>query len=526
MKTRIGWGMFAAGLVLMLVFFITYDPNAPLKEAVEANSPPAEPSASAEVFDPAEVDSFLESYNPRYGQLEATWQTRQFQFTAGLDQVDIHQLAASRLALLSFAGNRNNINTILRLRPQLSLSESQDHQLAKARRLAALWPAYLPAGMSEILTGTLSDPEDLPARFSSRNHAAAILEYGSYLDVLADDLDLDMNAWSVQLHSVLAADRPLYNQLHRFVARTLADSRQIAIPELIPTDWLGSGPPGTVDRALKELTFPGCPMALPIGQSAWSVAVNFHQDLDLPPLPPDLLEQQPTLMDSTPGQARARLFILPGDLNFGVILTRPQDRQLSQSALGVMALADLEQTCVRAQLPPLLHGTSARAFALAIAHLYTLAGRSALGADSPDLYSQNADLLAHRLLREAVVGPVFQIPLAAGAYLTWLQDLNRGQLPPPVVTTRFWQYAAAQAKLAPPAVMTPELALPASAYGPDDEPARPLDDVLGWIIAHQLHRYICSHLLTQDVHTADYRHNAKVGDFLLGIMRQGGGRNW
>ncbi len=518
MKIRIALGMLGLGIVLIAVFFLIYDPNSVLKDTAEPQAQNGSPTTVAAAVDSAAVQKFLDAFNLRYLDLYRTWQIHRYRVLIGDEELSSHQVATDHQALLSFAGNDDNIASILRMHAVLTLNEFQDRQLGVARRLAALRPARLPAPLAEQLDEPGPDPQSLPSVFAVRKQATAALGYPSYLDLLADDLDEDAASWAAQLHTIQTADQPLYDLLHNYLAGLLASRRKTDPPDMIPADWLGSGEPGTVDVALAALS-PAGPAPTSGQGDVWTEALAFRSALALPALPDDLLRLQPVMIPTDSRSGQAQLFSLDLGPSFGITLIGPGDRNLYLKTVGVLGLADLFLACDRAQLPPLLRGSSSRAFGRAIAHLYTLAAECAPRADDDHLSGQE-------LLAEAVRGPILHIPLDAGAYLNWLQGMNRGVFPGPVVTEKFWIYAASQARISRPDGNRSQPTLPAAAFGQDTGPAAPLDDVLGWVIAHQLHRYICRHLLRQDVHHADYRGSAKVGDFLLGLMGPGKSRDW
>ncbi len=449
MKLRVGLIMLGAGLLLLGLFFILYNPNAVLQEAAKTPSATDTSPAETQTVDPAQVALFLASFNERYAELRFRWQTRLYQFRSDSSRTDRYQVEAAHRTLLEFAGLPENLAAVREYYPLLTLPDLQDRQLAVIRRLAALRPGDLPAPLLDVLHEPVSDPRKLPELFRVRNQAARSLGYGSYLELMADDLDLDRAAWIRLLKSLLEVGSPLQERIR-------------AALSAVPVG--GTDPTQTTDRPARALAF-------------W-------RELDLPTLPPSPQPAPETLDDVSREQARL--------------------------------------ACKDAGLPPLLRGPSCRAFARAMVHL------ADLGARSVPRENLTAEQLAYRLLQESADGPVMEIPLYAGAYLDWLVQLDRGLLAPPMVLEKFRRYVVEQSLAdAPgredvPAATT----LPEAAFGRDAEPVAPLDDILGWAIAHQLHRYICTRLLQTDVHRADYRHDPRVGDFLLGILRQGKGKDW
>ncbi len=448
-KQRVGLIMLGAGLVLVAVFFILYNPNAVLREEVREAAPRDTMSTVGTAADSARVTAFLSAYNRQYAPLDTRWRTLVAQSLADSNLADRYQVAAARRALLTFAGHPDNLASIRKFFPLLTLPELQDRQIAVARRLAALRPGDLPAPLLEILDGPVSDPYDLPAAFRARNRAARSLGYESYLGLMADDLALDREHWSRVLKSLLEQDAPLADQVRH--------TGQAAVP-------------GAATPAPEE--------------ASQAAALAFWQELDLPPLSS---AHQP------------------------VALT-----------LEGVIQAQTVQACEDAGLPPVLRGPACRAFGRALVHLAQLGARSAGRRSLTDAQ------LAQALRREAAAGPVMRIPLYTGAYLDWLEQMDRGLVAQPMVLDRYKTLVAEQAaRWAPDREPSAAPAtLPAAAYAPGTGPVAPLDDILGWAIAHQLHRYICTRLLDGDAHRADYRHDHRVGDFLLSILRQGRGSDW
>ncbi len=509
-KMRVGLLMIAAGIVLLAIFFALWDPNALLRPTDDAEVPgDSGPGPRASLADLRET---LAAYNHDLPPLAFSRERARWEYLAGMTGGDRHPLEAARLDLLELAGGRGTLD---RLRPWFDRPDLDDlalRQVAAVRRLAVLRPMSLAGPDRDLLDSPPADPEGLPMVFRVRDRAARALGYASWLDAMADDAALDADRWLGLARSVLQAASPLASAVRgEVLARLGADAGSPDRPT--PCDVLGSGGAGRVDRALAVLARDSAPTA----DRAWRSALAFRAALELPSLPASTGPG-----DSLPVRGdvpEPLVFILDTGGDFRAVLPATGTIDGPDCA-GALAMVDIMAATGRQGLPPLLRGPSCRLMDRALRHLYTLAARSTLAADT------GKEPTPKDLLREAVTGPVLTLPLYAGAYADWLEMMNRGQLPGPMVGIRFWEFAGRDAQLAPPAGIDPNAVLPTAAFARDAGPVAPLEDLLGWAVAHQLHRYICTQLLHADVHRADYRHNLKVADFLDSLLRTGAGADW
>lgn len=506
-KMRLGLILLGVGAVLLMVFFALFNPNGILRQAAQDGSAPDSATVITDPIDTTALQEFLAPYNRRYRELYRARQVRRQLLARGSAEIDSAQVRAAAEILLSYVGRHETIAIWDAYRDRPGLPDHMYRQVGVGRRLAGLRPEGLAPRVMASLGTPPSDAEDLPALFRQRNRAAQVAGYPSWLDLMADDQSLTIATWQDALHRLVAADSSLYALVLREVVRRLDPDRPDNGRDLVPWDLLGKGKPGPVDKALAILEQPPRE-SLP----AWRQALEFRKELALPSLPASLTDSLP---DPSP-DGNLAVFSLDLDDAFSIQLPPTISGDAAARCTGLLADADIVLACARSDLPPLLRGPPSRAMGRALVHLYELAAHAAQDKTDP----------TQDLLRQAVAGPVLAIPLFAGAYLDWLDGVNRGVVPAPVIGTRFWEAAARHARLAPPANAGSDPYLPAAAFGLDTAVVEPLDDVLGWAIAHQLHRYICTRLLKTDVHTADYRGDARVADFLESLLRTGAGVDW
>ncbi|PIV81250.1 hypothetical protein COW53_05400 [bacterium CG17_big_fil_post_rev_8_21_14_2_50_64_8] len=506
-KMRLGLILFGAGAILVVVFFALFDPNGILRQAAQDGAAPDSAAVITDPIDTAPLQEFLTQYNRHYQEMYRTRQVRRQLLAQGKADIDSSQILAATEILLSYAGRHETIATWEAYHERPGLPDHLYRQVGVARRLAGLRPEALAPRVRASLGTPLSDAEDLPILFRQRNLAAQAAGYPSWLDLMADDQSLTLDTWRGALHRLAAADSSLYASVFQEVVRRIDPDRPDNGRNLVSSDLLGKGRPGSVDKALAALGQPPRE-SLP----AWRHALAFRKKLALPSLPASLTDSLP---DPSP-DGNPTVFSLDLDHAFSIQLPPALSGDAAARCTGLLADSDIVLACARSDLPPLLRGPPSRAMGRGLVHLYELAAHAAQ--DKPDPLED--------LLRQAVAGPVLAIPLFAGAYLDWLDGVNRGVVPAPVIGTRFWEAAARHARLAPPAGAGADPFLPAAAFGLDTAAVDPLDDVLGWAIAHQLHRYICTRLLESDVHTADYRGDPRVADFLESLLRTGAGVDW
>ncbi|MCB1182226.1 M2 family metallopeptidase [bacterium] len=595
MQTRtvagIGMTLLAAGLVT--IFLLTYDPNeVPAPDAAPARGERPDPVRPGS---PEEAQTFLDAYNEAY---QAAWTRAEgAKFNAGADITAAHTAArieADR-ALADFTGSRAVIERLRLFRDLPGLTELQERQIEVAWQLAAHAPATAPARVAEMLAteavltdslyafryvlrapgadprpvtpneidAILRDSRDPALRRAAwdcsktvgpklkdgveklqglRNANAREMGFSSFFGLEVADYGLTSAEMMALMDEILAALRPLYEQLHCWVRHELAARYGEPVPDLIPAHWLGNR---------WGQSWPGLVPAADTGdllrdaEPQWLVeqAERFYLSLGFEPLPANFW-------------ARSDLYALPANA------TRRKNTHASAWHIDldrdVRALMSIEpgfewfQTThhelghvyyylsyARPEVPMVLRRGANRAFHEGVGSLIELAASQrpylarldlvaaggTSGGTSGGSSGDTPDEIAW-LLEQALTGGVVFLPFACGTMTHWEHDLYEEDLPRHLYNTRWWELAARHQGIAPPEPRGEEHCDPATKTHVIDDPAQYYDYALSTVILHQLHRYICREILQADVHAADYYGNRAVGLYLESILRLGATRDW
>ncbi len=533
----------------------------------------------------AEAQSFLRMYNelfqPMYVvQTEATW-------GASTDVTDMHvgeRIGADKVGA-TFAGNRWVIEQVRSyLRDRKKLSALTIRQLNAILQSAANYPGTLPAVVAErveaeakqsaivdgfdfcldrkgdkcgkkitpneiekVLQGSNSLDDRLRYWNASkdigvplkpglvklrdlRNRLAREMGYSSFFALQVDDYDMKIGEMRALLQLALQETRPLYQSLHCWAKRKLADRYKQSVPKRIPAHWLGN-------RWGQE--WPGLAEGVEMddllkGKSAeWIVktAENFYISLGMPPLPESFWK-------------KSDLYALPADAK------RKKNTHASAWHMDlehdVRSLMSVEPNWywfgtahhelghiyyylayARPEVPPLLREGVNRAFHEALGDLIFIASTQPsylreIGILPADKKIDSTQWLLNQALEEA---PVF-LPWSAGVMTEFEHDLYEKNLPEGEFNHRWWELVAKYQGIDPPAAVGVDRCDACTKTHINDDPAQYYDYALAHMMKYQLHQYICRNIVHSEPHDCDYSGNKKVGEFLMSIMRLGKTRDW
>jgi peptidyl-dipeptidase A len=579
-----GLGMALLAVGLLAIFYLHDHQNEPGQWSGSGADIGVPAAAAPERGAPADVDYFLNEYNTTYQQL---WiEARNRAWTAAT-QVTAENKAASKLAaraLADFQGSARNVEKLRLFRGRLDLTADQDRQVEKAWQSAARFPGTnaeavnslhralatladtvaghnftlarqgeqaQPVTLLEIneMLATSRDPEVRLAAWQSgqqvgpllkeglvqlqerRNELARSMGYSSYFSLLAAPYELDGNDMIGFMDDLVVGLMPLYAQLHCWARHELAARYEVAeVPGLIPAHWLAD-PLGRHWESLAAST--AVDSVWQDIQPQWVVeqAEGFFTSLGFGALPvsfwtrSDLFELEPG--SSRVKSAAASAWHMDLDRDVRALLNVKADPRSYKESHHQLGRVYYYLAYSRPEVPILLRQPANPAFASAVGAFAELA------ACQPP-YLQQIGLLPRDqqpdqvlvLLNQALSGPVVLLPYACGTLAHWEHELYERELPRHQFNTRWWQYVARYQGIAPPGQRGEDLcdaALSSVIFNPESDP---VDLALGHVISHQLHRYICREILDQDVRTANYFGNPRVGRYLQSILELGAERDW
>jgi peptidyl-dipeptidase A len=181
------------------------------------------------------------------------------------------------------------------------------------------------------------------------------------------------------------------------------------------------------------------------------------------------------------------------------------------------------------RVPCLLRAGANRAFHEGIGDLIGLAASQRpylkmVGLLSPE--AERAPAVTF-LLDTALDGSsVVFLPFAAGTMTHFERDFYTGTIEDAKLNGAWWEHVGRFQGIMPPGQRPETLCDAATKTHINDDPAQYYDYAIGTVLKFQLHDHIARKILGQDPRECNYYQNARVGDFLRGILELGATRDW
>lgn len=400
-----------------------------------------------------------------------------------------------------------------------------DDALLKSRNLAErerVWEVSKQTGPA--LKKPLAELRDL------RNRVSTELGYSSYFHLQVADYGMSVAEMMQLMDNTVRDVAPLYQQLHLYARRKLAERYQQPAPKRIPAHWLtnrwGQEWPGLVESADLDDLFRG-------KSAEWIVrqGERFYTSLGLPALPmsfwqkSDLYQLPSDARRKKNTHASAWHIDLDGDVRSLMSVT-PNFRwfETSHHELGhiyyYLAYSN-------PRVPMVLREGANRAFHEAVGDLISIAARQ-------EPYLRQIGLLpADRqidetqwLLSEALDSAVVFVPWSAGVMTHFEHELYERKLPADQFNQRWWELVGRYQGIDPPRPRGAEFCDACTKTHIIDDPAQYYDYAMASLIKYQLHDYIARKILKQDPHRCNYYGNREVGRWLWDLLSLGATRDW
>lgn len=362
-----------------------------------------------------------------------------------------------------------------------------------------------------------------------RNQVAAELGYSSYFHLQVAAYGMPV-AEMMQLMDKTAEDlRPLYEQLHLWARRKLADRYKQPTPKRLPSHWASNrwaqALPGLVEGAENEEAFRD-------KQPEWIVkqAEKFYTSLGMPPLPKSFWERsdlyQPDPKSKRRKNAHASAWHMDRDKDVRSLMNIIPNSQWFETAHHELGHVYYYMAYSTPKVPPTLREGANRAFHEAIGDLIGAAARQEPYLQSMGLAaSQKADPI-QKLLAEALDNAIVFIPFSAGTMTHFEHDLYEKKLPADQFNQRWWQYAGKYQGIEPPSPRGEEYCDACTKTHIVDDAAQYYDYAMASLIRYQLHDHIARKILKQDPHNCNYYGNKEAGKWLWDILSLGSTRDW
>ena len=404
-----------------------------------------------------------------------------------------------------------------------------DEVLVKSRDLAerrAAWEASKEIGRP--LRDGLLRLRDL------RNKVARTMGFDDFFALQVADYGMTVPEMMALCDRMLADIRPLYQQLHAWARHSLAKRYQAEPPAggRMPAHWLsnrwGQNWPGLVDGVDMDSPFEGKPREFITEQ-----AERFYISLGFPKLPDsfwkksDLYPADPKSGRKKNSHASAWHIDLRNDVR-SLMSIEPNSRWFGTAhhELGHIYYYLSYST---PGIPYLLRAGANRGFHEAIGDLIGLAAGQRpylkqVGLLAPE--AERAEPVTF-LLDTALDGSsVVFLPWSAGVMTQFERDFYSGAISDGSLNAAWWALVGQYQGIAAPGERPETLCDAATKTHVNDDPAQYYDYAIATVIKFQLHDRIAREILKQDPRDCNYYGNAKVGDFLRGILASGATKDW
>ena len=363
-----------------------------------------------------------------------------------------------------------------------------------------------------------------------RNQVAREMGYDSFFALQVADYDMTVPEMMEMMESFVEDLKPLYEQLHAWVRRELAQRYGRDAPERIPAHWIGNR---------WAQAWPGLSRGIDLDslleskEPTWIVeqAETFYTSMGLPPLPDSFYEKSDLypLPAGAPRKKNTHASAWHLDLERDVrsLMSVENNWRWFETSHHELGHVYYYLAYAEAEVPLMLRGGANRAFHEAIGDLIGIAARQPAYLKEIGLLEPDAEIdeIAW-LLDEALDQAVVFIPFSAGTMSFFERDLYEENLSADEFNRRWWEYAGRFQGIEPPSPRGEEYCDACTKTHISDDPGQYYDYAMAFVIKYQLHTHIAKNILGQDPRNCNYYGNREVGDFLWELLRLGATRDW
>ncbi len=367
-----------------------------------------------------------------------------------------------------------------------------------------------------------------------RNKSVQGLDYANFYQYEVAEYGMSSGEMMTLLEQLIYEIWPLYRELHTWARYELAERYgAVEVPDMIPAHWLPNRW-GQDWSALVEVEGINLDSALQNQEPAWIIEQGeaFYKSLGFSELPRSFYE-------------KSSLYPLPADSeikkNNHASAWHMDLQQDVRCLMSVTPTADYYETVhhelghiyyyltyANPDVPILLRGGANRAFHEAIGSLMGLAAMQRPFLADRGLISDTApsDTVRNRLLLKEALNYVVFIPFSAGVMSHFEHTLYNTSIDTSAFNKEWWKLKEKFQGIVPPYERGSEYNDAATKTHINDDPAQYYDYALSYVLLFQLHEFIASEILDQDVHATNYYGSKETGDFLKKLMETGANNDW
>ena len=363
-----------------------------------------------------------------------------------------------------------------------------------------------------------------------RNKVARQLGYSSYFHLQVADYGMSVAEMMRLMEQAVRDAKPLYDQLHLYARRKLAERYKQPVPEKIPAHWLGDrwGQewPGLVETVnLDPLVAKKSP--------EWIVqqAERFYTSLGMQPLPESFWRKS-DLYQLPPDSKRrknthASAWHMDHEKDVRSLMSVVPNFRWFDTAHHELGHVYYYLAYSNSDVPHVLREGANRAFHEALGDLISIAARQ-------EPYLREIGLLHgdqridqnEYLLGSALDNAIVFLPWSAGVMTHFEYELYEKELPIDQFNRRWWQLVEQYQGIVPPDPRGEEYCDACTKNHIIDDAAQYYDYAMAYLIKYQMHDHIARKILNQDPHSCNYYGKKAVGTWLMEVMRPGATRDW
>jgi len=363
-----------------------------------------------------------------------------------------------------------------------------------------------------------------------RNRVAGELGYTSYFHLQVADYGMSVAEMMQLMDKTVEDMNPLYEQLHLWTRRKLAERYKEQTPKRIPAHWVGNRWaqewPGLVEAAdLDDLFKSKSPQ--------WIVqqAERFYRSLGMPALPKTFWEKS-DLYELPPDSKRkknthASAWHIDSDKDVRSLMSVIPNYRWFETSHHELGHVYYYMAYSNDKVPIVLRNGANRAFHEAVGDLIGIAARQSSYLEGIGIMPANRKPeQVPALLAEALDNAIVFMPFSAGTMTHFEHDLYEKKLPIGEFNKRWWDLVAKYQGVEPPAPRGEEYCDACTKTHVIDDAAQYYDYAMASLIKYQLHDYIARKILKQDPHDCNYFGNKEVGKWLWEILSVGATSDW
>jgi peptidyl-dipeptidase A len=363
-----------------------------------------------------------------------------------------------------------------------------------------------------------------------RNRVATELGYSSYFHLQVADYGMTVAEMMQLMEKTIRETKPLYQQLHLYARRKLAERYNQPVPEQIPAHWLanrwGQEWPGLVETSELDSLFRG-------KSPEWIVrqAEGFYRSLGLPALPDSFWQKSDLYQLPTDAKRKknthASAWHIDRDQDVRSLMSVAPNFRWFETSHHELGHVYYYLAYSNPNVPRVLRGGANRAFHEAVGDLIGMAARREPYLRQIGLLPSGLEIdQTQWLLGEALDSALVFLPWSAGTMTRFEHDLYEQELPVDQFNKRWWELIAQFQGIEPPEPRGEEFCDGCTKTHIIDDPAQYYDYAIASLIKYQLHDYIARQILRQDPHQCNYYGNKEVGEWLWDLLSAGATRDW